>query len=133
MDLHKKMAIFAGVLIVGVVLFSLSLNGIIAPIFNGLGAALAAVAVLKMYGYYRYSTDAEYAKRVDIEQKDERNNSLSKSAAKLTLIIGLIALLAVGFILQLFNLGNYAAVCFYIICAFVILYIGLYFYLRHKK
>ena len=130
MDGQKKMAISAGLLIVGIECFSLSLSGHAPVVLNGLGAALVVRALGEMYISYRYKPQGQNQEAGAAKDGD---NNLFIFAGQRALLVGLAVLLAVGLILQFFTLSQYAGICFYIICGFVALYAGMYFYLKNKN
>lgn len=132
MNLQKKIAIYVGFLIVGIVLFSLSLNGILDSFWSGCGGALVAVALMRLYSYYKFTTDAEYAKAAKTKYNDERNNYLANKASALTVRWGLLALAALVFILQIAGLREYATLLGLVICGLMLCYYGSYMYLKKK-
>ncbi len=132
MNLQKKIAIYVGFLIVGIVLFSLSLSGILDSFWSGCGGALVAVALMRLYSYYKFTTDAEYAKAATTNYHDERNNYLANKAAAFTLRWGLLALAVLVFALQIAGLREYSTMLGLVICALLLCYYGRYMYLKKK-
>ncbi len=130
MDGQKKIAISAGLLIVGLVFFSLSLSGHAPVVLNGFGAALVVLALGWMYISYRYNQKGENQENAAAKGGD---NTLFVFAGQRALLVGLAVLLAAGLILQFFKLSQYAGICFYTICGFLAIYAGMYFYLKNKE
>lgn len=132
MNLQKKAAIYVGFLILGIVLFSLSLSEILDSFWSGCGGALIAVALMRLYSYYKLATDAEYAKVAQTKYNDERNNYLANKAAALTVRWGLLALAVLVFILQIAGLREYATALGFVICGLLVFYWVSYMYLKKK-
>lgn len=131
-DLEKKIAAYVVVLILGLVLFSLGVSGILDSFWSGCGGALVAVAAMRLYSYYKFMTDAEYAKKVTTETHDERNNYLGTKAAALAFRWGLVAIAVLVFALQIAGLREYSTVLGFVICFLLIVYVGIYYYLKKK-
>ena len=132
MNLQKKAAIYVGFLILGIVLFSLSLSGLLDSFWSGCGGALIAVALVRLYSYYKFTTDADYAKEAKTKYNDERNNYLANKAAALTVRWGLLALAALVFILQIAGMREYATILGFVICGLLVFYWASYMYLKKK-
>ena len=48
--------------------------------WSGMGSAFVFVGALQIFRWIKYSRDAQYREKVDVEQKDERNRFLSAKA-----------------------------------------------------
>lgn len=132
MNLQKKAAIYVGFLILGIVLFSLSLSEILDSFWSGCGGALIAVALMRLCSYYKFATDAEYAKAAQTKYNDERNNYLANKAAALTVRWGLLALAIMVFILQIAGYKAYSTLLGFVVCALLVVYYVSYMYLKKK-
>lgn len=90
--------------------------------FSGCGTALICVGVLRLLDYIRYVKNPEYAKKVEIENTDERNLQLSMKAQSFAFWTGNLLLAATMIILRIMKLNEYSTMCGYILCVFLLIY-----------
>lgn len=90
--------------------------------FSGCGTALICVGVLRLLDYIRYVKNPEYAKKVEIENTDERNLQLSMKAQSFAFWTGNLLLVATMIILRIMKLNEYSTMCGYILCVFLLIY-----------
>lgn len=78
---NKRMALSILWIIIGVVLFVLSLMQIIdQSVWAGMGGALIGAGAAMLIRNIKYITNKEYKEKVDIQNSDERNRFLSNKA-----------------------------------------------------
>lgn len=90
--------------------------------FSGCGTALICVGILRLLDYIRYMKNPEYAKKVEIENTDERNLQLSMKAQSLAFWTGNLLLAVALIVLRIMKLNEYSTLCGYIICVFLLIY-----------
>ena len=102
----KRMILYGGYVVGGLVLVVLACMEQIPSFWSGFGGGIAAIGVLRLILGLRYQHDEQYAKSVQIKQKDERMLYLSAKAKSWTFYI---AILTFGVLCILFQiLGNHA-------------------------
>lgn len=67
-------------IIIGIILISGSLFGIMDEYWNGMGTAMLMVGIIFFIRQIKYKTNEEYREKYDVERSDERNRYLSGRA-----------------------------------------------------
>ena len=118
--------------ILGCVLLVLGCFEVVDPFWSGMGTALMVVGVMRLIRAYRFSKDASYREKVEIETGDERNRYLRGKAwawaGYLFILITAVAVIALKVAGQeLLSMAASGAMCL-----MLVLYWGAYFLLRKK-
>jgi hypothetical protein len=118
--------------ILGCVLLVLGCFEVVDSFWSGMGTALMVVGVMRLIRAYRFSKDASYREKVEIEIGDERNRYLRGKAWAwagylfiLNTAVAVIVLKVVG--QELLSIAAGGA-----ICLMLVLYWGAYLLLRKK-
>lgn len=116
----------------GGVLLVLGCFEVVDSFWSGMGAALMVVGALRLIRAYRFSKDASYREKVEIETGDERNRYLRGKAwawaGYLFILIAAVAVIALKVAGQeLLSMAASGAMCL-----MLVLYWGAYFLLRKK-
>ena len=116
----------------GGVLLVLGCFEVVDSFWSGRGAALMVVGALRLIRAYRFSKDASYREKVEIETGDERNRYLRGKAwawaGYLFILITAVAVIALKVAGQeLLSMAASSAMCL-----MLVLYWGAYFLLRKK-
>lgn len=116
----------------GGVLLVLGCFEVVDSFWSGMGAALMVVGALRLIRAYRFSKDASYREKVEIETGDERNRYLRGKAwawaGYLFILITAVAVIALKVAGQeLLSMAASSAMCL-----MLVLYWGAYFLLRKK-
>ncbi len=121
----KKVKIAVSILIIalGAVLFAIAALGKLDNFFAGYGGALVGVGAVRLYRQIRYETSPRYAQKVTVENNDERNLYLARKAQGTAFYAGCIILAAAVLVLQFMGYKEYAALCGYICCLYLIIYV----------
>lgn len=80
MKSNKRMIASIVWIVVGIILFSCNLAGILDDYWSGMGTALIVVGVLQLIRHIKYRTNEAYREAVDVEVNDERNKYLAMKA-----------------------------------------------------
>ena len=118
--------------ILGCVLLVLGCFEVVDPFWSGMGVALIVVGVMRLIRAYRFSKDASYREKVEIEIGDERNRYLRGKAwawaGYLFILITAVAVIVLKVVGQeLLSIAAGGA-----ICLMLVLYWGAYLLLRKK-
>ena len=118
--------------ILGGVLLVLGCFEVVDSFWSGMGAALIVVGALRLIRAYRFTKDASYREKVEIETGDERNRYLRGKAwawaGYLFILIAAVAVIALKVAGQeLLSMAAGGAMCL-----MLVLYWGAYFLLRKK-
>ena len=118
--------------ILGCVLLVLGCFEVVDPFWSGMGTALMVVGVMRLIRAYRFSKDASYREKVEIEIGDERNRYLRGKAwawaGYLFILITAVAVIVLKVVGQeLLSIAAGGA-----ICLMLVLYWGAYLLLRKK-
>lgn len=77
----RRMALSVFWIVIGVILFALSLMEIIdQSVWAGMGGALIGAGALQLFRNIKYITNKEYKEKIDIQNSDERNRFLTNKA-----------------------------------------------------
>ena len=117
--------------LLGIVLFILAVCAELDSFFAGLGGGLIGVCGIKIIQIVRYLRDTEYAKKIEIECRDERNIFLAQKARSSAFAVGLVINAAMSIALRIAGYNEFSTICGYIVCFFLVLY--LIFYLVYGK
>lgn len=91
-----------------------------------IGAGLFAYGVNRLIGEWRVTNDPEYARQLEIANKDERLAYIADKSRSMTLIITVISLAVLGIVLQSIGMKSYGFLCLYIMCGISVLYFIIY-------
>ncbi|MBP5246183.1 MAG: hypothetical protein J6036_06980, partial [Clostridia bacterium] len=89
---NKRMIYYGVLTVCGIALVVISVLGIIDEFWAGLGSGIAAVGAMRLFLGYKYRKDEEYAKKVDVEQKDERTLFLSGKAKSFAYYLSIVGI-----------------------------------------
>lgn len=67
-------------IIIGLIVFGLSLVGKVDEFWSGMGTSLLVVGVIQMIRIYRFQKNEAYREKIEIETNDERNRFLRNKA-----------------------------------------------------
>ena len=91
-----------------------------------IGAGLFAYGVNRLIGEWRVKHNPEYARQLEIANKDERLAYIADKSRSMTLIITVIFLTVLGIVLQSVGMKSYGYFCLYIMCGISVLYCIIY-------
>ena len=128
----KKVKISAIILLIiaGVILFIMAMFGKLDDFFGGYGGGIIVVGAMKLYQQIKYETNPESAKKVTVENNDERNLYLVRKARGTAFYAGCIILGAAVLVLQFMGYKEYSTLCGYICCLYLIIYVICYYIYR---
>lgn len=80
MNCNKRMFLSIFWVVLGIVLVSCHLVGLIEEFWSSMGFAFVIVGLLQLVRHIRYRTNAEYREKWDTETQDERNKFIANKA-----------------------------------------------------
>ncbi len=120
-------------IVLGLVFLTLSIAGVLdSSLFSGIGGGLLAVGALQIIRQVRYSKNAAYREKVDVERNDERNKFISMKSWSLTGIIVVLVNAVGSFIAMMLGHREVQQVMLYSICLIVGVYWITYMILSRK-
>ena len=118
--------------ILGCVLLVLGCFEVVDPFWSGMGTALMVVGVMRLIRAYRFSKDASYREKVEIEIGDERNRYLrGKAWAWAGYLFVLITAIST-IVLKLLGQDLLSIAAGFAVCILVLLYWVCYLVLKKK-
>ena len=118
--------------ILGCVLLVLGCFEVVDPFWSGMGTALMVVGALRLIRAYRFTKDASYREKVEIEIGDERNRYLrGKAWAWAGYLFVLIAAIST-IVLKLLGHDLLSIAAGFAVCILALLYWGSYWLLKKK-
>ena len=129
---NKRMIYYGVLTVCGIALVVISVLGITDEFWAGFGGGIAAVGALRLFLGYKYRKDEEYAKKVDVEQKDERTLFLSGKAKSFAYYLSIVGIAVTSLVLRFFGMAEAAQLCAYIMCGMLVIYLVAYVILSRK-
>lgn len=99
---------------------------------TAIGAGLFAYGVNRLIGEWRVRNNPDYAKQLEIANKDERLAYIADKSRSMTLMITIIVLAVLSVVLQSIGMKTYGLMCSYILCGIAFLYFISYRILSRK-
>lgn len=118
--------------ILGTILIALAFAGKVDVFWNGMGSGLLVVGALQLLRQYRFSKNEAYREKIEIEEKDERNQFIRNKTWAWTgyLFVIIAAILCIVFKIIGQEVLSFAASG--AVCLILVLYWISYFILRKK-
>ena len=132
MKKDKRMIVSIIWVILGATLIALAFAGKVDVFWNGMGSGLLIVGALNLLRQYRFSKNEAYREKIEIEEKDERNQFIRNKTWAWTgyLFVIISAILCIVFKLIGQEVLSFAASG--AVCLILVLYWISYFILRKK-
>ncbi len=93
---------------------------------TAVGAGLFAYGLNRLIGEWRIERDPEYAKKIEIFNRDERLAYIADKSRSTTLIVTVLILAILGIVLLSFGLKPYGYTCLYTMCGISLLHYIIY-------
>lgn len=132
MKKDKRMIVSIIWVILGAILIVLAFAGKVDVFWNGMGSGLLIVGALNLLRQYRFSKNEAYREKIEIEEKDERNQFIRNKTWAWTgyLFVIIAAILCIVFKIVGQEVLSFAASG--AVCLMLVLYWISYFILRKK-
>ena len=119
-------------IILGMVLFALGLMEIVDAFWNGMGAALIVVGVIRLAQFFRFRKDEAYREKMETETSDERNRFIRNKAWAWSGYLFVIIAAVSTIVFRVMGQELISRVAGFAICVLLILYWGSYLVLQKK-
>ena len=130
---NDRRIIVSGIyIILGMVLFALGLMEIVDAFWNGMGAALIVVGVIRLAQFFRFRKDEAYREKVETETTDERNRFIRNKAWAWSGYLFVIIAAVSTIVFRVMGQELISRVAGFAICVLLILYWGSYLVLQKK-
>lgn len=132
MKKDKRMIFSIIWVILGGVLIALAFDGKVDMFWNGMGSGLLVVGALQLLRQYRFSKNEAYREKIEIEEKDERNQFIRNKTWAWT---GYLFVLIAAVLCIIFKIVGQEVLSFAAsgaVCLMLVLYWISYFILRKK-
>lgn len=114
------------------VLFALGLMEIVDAFWNGMGAALIVVGVIRLAQFFRFRKDEAYREKMETETSDERNRFIRNKAWAWSGYLFVIIAAVSTIVFRVMGQELISRVAGFAICVLLILYWGSYLVLQKK-
>lgn len=130
---NDRRIIVSGIyIILGMVLFALGLMEIVDAFWNGMGAALIVVGVIRLAQFFRFRKDEAYREKMETETSDERNRFIRNKAWAWSGYLFVIIAAVSTIVFRVMGQELISRVAGFAICVLLILYWGSYLVLQKK-
>lgn len=130
---NDRRIIVSGIyIILGMVLFALGLMEIVDAFWNGMGAALIVVGVIRLVQFFRFRKDEAYREKMETETSDERNRFIRNKAWAWSGYLFVIIAAVSTIVFRVMGQELISRVAGFAICVLLILYWGSYLVLQKK-
>lgn len=129
---NKRFALSIFWVVLGTILFVLSLYEKLDSVYSGFGGGLIGVGIMQIVKNIRYRTDPEYKEKTDTENHDERNRFLSMKAWSWTGYICVIGMGMAVIVLTVIGQTLYSQIAAFYVCIMLLVYLVVYMILKRK-
>ncbi len=129
---NNRLIIYILFMVIGAVLFFLSGTGRMDSFWAGMGSALFAISILRLFQLSRYKRDGNYAEKIDIQNHDERNQWLSEKARSSAFSYATLVLSVGVIVTRIMQKPEWSTLLGFVVCFQVLLYWILWFVLKKK-
>lgn len=99
---------------------------------SAIGAGLFAYGVNRLIGEWRGKKNPDYARQLELANKDERVAYIADKSRSMTLVIMIYVLAVLSVVLQSLGMRDYGLMCSYIVGGIALLYFFVYRILSRK-
>ena len=128
---NGKLVLYAVMVLFGAGLIAFSIVHKSDGVYGGLGGGLAGAGVAQIIRILRFKNDKDYAKRVAVENADERNVYLVQKARGAAFVYGVLLCAAASVTAFIMNMRDTGILLSYVICGFLVL--NVVFYRVYKR
>lgn len=99
----------------------------------GMGIGMLLVVLLNAVRIFRQKSDKQYREKIEIEESDERLIFIQNIAAKYTMKVAIVILGIICLYFSLFGDSKIAYNIAILMCLFLVIYSGIFYYLKRKN
>ena len=98
----------------------------------GMGGGLIGVSVVRLIQIARYKTNGDYAERVNVANKDERNLYIANKARSWAFYYSMLAECIGIIVLRVMEYPELSSLLGFVVCGQLVIYWGSWFYLKKR-
>ena len=132
MKKDKRMIVSIIWVVLGATLIALAFAGKVDVFWNGMGSGLLIVGALNLLRQYRFSKNEAYREKIEIEEKDERNQFIRNKTWAWTGYLFVIIAAVMCIVFKIFGQEVLSFAASGAVCLILVLYWISYFILRKK-
>lgn len=130
---EKNLLIYCILGVLGLALIVISVIMDLDEIYTGFGGGIVGVCVMRIVLYVLYKKVPSYAKRTEIENKDERNLYLANKARSIAFTIGICVCAVASVAAFLLNMRETGILLGYIVCLLLLLFWAVHWFLKRNS
>lgn len=129
---NSRMIWYIILIVVGVALTITPAFGWLDDFWVGMGGGLIGVSVVRLIQIARYKTNENYAERVNVANKDERNLYIANKARSWAFYYSMLAECIGIIVLRVMEYPELSSLLGFVVCGQLLIYWGSWFYLKKR-
>ena len=118
--------------VIGIILFGLSLVQILDQFWSGMGSALFTIGVIRLIRTHRLQKDEKFREKLEIEESDERNHFIRNKAWAWAGYLFVMIMAVASIVLKVFGQDILSIAASGTVCLVLVLFWGSYLILKRK-
>ena len=118
--------------VIGIILFGLSLVQILDQFWSGMGSALFTVGVIRLIRTHRFLKDEKFREKIEIEESDERNHFIRNKAWAWAGYLFVMIMAVASIVLKIAGQDILSIAASGAVCLVLVLFWGSYLFLKRK-
>lgn len=118
--------------VIGIILFGLSLVQILDQFWSGMGSALFTIGVIRLIRIHRLQKDEKFREKLEIEESDERNHFIRNKAWAWAGYLFVMIMAVASIVLKVFGQDILSIAASGAVCLVLVLFWGSYLILKRK-
>ena len=129
---NSRMIWYIILIVVGAALTITPAFGWLDDFWVGMGGGLIGVGVVRLIQIARYKTNENYAERVNVANKDERNLYIANKARSWAFYYSMLAECIGIIVLRVMEYPELSSLLGFVVCGQLVIYWGSWFYLKKR-
>ena len=118
--------------VIGIILFGLSLVQILDQFWSGMGSALFTVGMIRLIRTHRFLKDEKFREKIEIEESDERNHFIRNKAWAWAGYLFVMIMAVASIVLKIAGQDILSIAASGAVCLVLVLFWGSYLFLKRK-
>ena len=128
----KNYAVAIIYVVIGIILFGLSLVQILDQFWSGMGSALFTIGVIRLIRTHRFLKDEKFREKIEIEESDERNHFIRNKAWAWAGYLFVMIMAVASIVLKIAGQDILSIAASGAVCLVLVLFWGAYLILKRK-
>ena len=128
----KKYLVAIIYVVIGIILFGLSLVQILDQFWSGMGSALFTIGVIRLIRTHRFLKDEKFREKIEIEESDERNHFIRNKAWAWAGYLFVMIMAVASIVLKIAGQDILSIAASGAVCLVLVLFWGSYLILKRK-